>query len=598
MTKRLLRFLAAGAATAFMVAERAASAEPGGIAIVGATVFDATGAPPRVETVLIRNGRIAEVGANIRIPSGYTRIDAKGEALLPGFFDLHTHWTAGGDPAVTPAIANAYVSAGVTNSADFNAAPESFEARRKWLASLGVAPHVFLCGRLSTPGGHGADWADTATTKMIVTPESARAGVDQILPYKPDCLGEVMVDGWRYGLSPDNTSMNEDALTALVDEAHKHDIPVLTHILRTEKAAEAGRAKVDVIDHALQDLPLTDAQVAAIKAGGGTFGPTLAVYNPSKPGRRAMAGATDARRARASANWANANANTKTLYQAGVPIVTGTDAGMVATPHGISELKEMELLVQAGLSPTDALIAGTANSAKVMGVLGDRGTIEKGKRADLVLIKGTPWVNIADVEKTDRVFIDGRLVFGPGAPPLNPVVPMPAVAVGPVVDDFERADDRSNLDTLVVTEPDGGIERSIEVIDTVTREDGGHALSMIGTMAVKTNPQIAVVLPLTKGSIQPADVRKYTGVKFELRGDGPYEVALNTLGNTYTATVSGGAKWQTVTLPFTAFKPENTGRIQFPTTGWTGNDLVEIEIKAKRKSGETAWLLLDNVSFY
>ena len=53
------------------------------------------------------------------------------------------------------------------------------------------------------------------------------------MPYKPDCLGEVMTDGWRYGLSPHNTSMNEDALTALVDEAHKYNIPVLTHTLPT-----------------------------------------------------------------------------------------------------------------------------------------------------------------------------------------------------------------------------------------------------------------------------------------------------------------------------------------------------------------------------
>ena len=597
MTKRLLCALVAGAAAAALLGTRATSAEPDGIAIVGATVFDATGAAPAVKTVLIRGGRIADVGANLPVPTGYTVIDAKGEALLPGFFDVHTHWTAGGDPAVTPAIANAYVSTGVTTSADFNASPESFEARRRWIASLPVAPHVAMCGRLSTPGGHGADWADTATTKMIVTPDSARAGVDAILPYKPDCLGEVMVDGWRYGLSPDNTSMNEDALTALVDEAHKSNVPVLTHILRAEKAAEAGRAKVDVIDHAIQDQVLTDAQVAAIKAGGDAFGPTLAVYNPDKPGRRAMPGMTGARQARAAANWANANANTKKLFEAGVPIVTGTDAGMPATPHGISELKEMQLLVKAGLSPTDALIAATANSARAMRLIDDRGTIEKGKRADLVLIKGTPWTDIADVEKTDRVFVDGRLVFGPGAPPLNPIVPMPAAQVGRMVADFERADGRTNLDTLIVTEPDGGIERSIESIAILPRESGGHVLGMFGTMAVKADPQIAIVLPLTKGSVQPADLRAYKGVKLELRGDGEYEVALNTLGGSYAATVTGGAKWRTVTVPFATLKKQK-GRVEFPTAGWTGSDVTEIEIKAKRKGGEKAWLMIDSVGFY
>jgi hypothetical protein len=280
-----------------------------------------------------------------------------------------------------------------------------------------------------------------------------------------------------------------------------------------------------------------------------------------------------------------------------VPIATGTDAGMPATPHGKAALHEMELLVQAGLPPSAALIAATANSARIMRQLPDRGTIEPGKRADLVLIKGTPWTNIADVEKTDRVLIDGRLVFGPGAPPLNPVAPMPAVAVGPLVADFEQADGRSNLDTLIVTEPDGGIERSTEVIDIVSREEGGHALSMMGRMAIKPDPQIAVVLPLTKGGVQPVDLRRYTGIRLELRGEGAYQVAFNTLGGTYAATVTGGAKWQTVELPFADLRKQK-GKAEFATAGWTGTDVVEVEIKAARKGGESAWLLLDNVSFY
>src|SRR6185295_11376281 len=84
-------------------------------------------------------------------------------------------------------------------------------------------------------------------------------------------------------------------------------------------------------------------------------------------------------------------ANAKLLYDSGVTIALGTDAGMPGTPHGASTLHEMELLVRAGLTPSQALIAGTASSAKVINQLDDRGTIEKGKRADLVLIKGEPW---------------------------------------------------------------------------------------------------------------------------------------------------------------------------------------------------------------
>jgi imidazolonepropionase-like amidohydrolase len=568
-----------------------------GIAIIGATVFDATGAAPKVETVLIRNGRIADVGPSLSIPSGFTRIDAKGEALLPGFFDVHTHWTPSGRPITTPDIANADVSTGVTTVADFNAAPESFEARRRWLSKL-VTPHVNICARLSTPGGHGADWADTATTKMITTPGGARAAIDSLIPYKPDCFGEVMMDGWRYGMSPDDTSMNEDALTALVDEAHKYHIPVLTHTLRVEMGAEAGRAKVDIIDHALQDRDIDDAAIAAIKNGGSFFAPTLAVYEPTKPGRPQIADHNDPRYIHGQAIWGFAIHNTKRLYDAGVPIALGTDSGMTATPHGKSSLREMELLVQAaGLPPQAALIAGTANSAKAMYEFADRGSIEKGKRADLVLIKGKPWENINDVEKTDRVFIDGVLAYGPGTA-LNPVAPMAAVAVKPLVDDFERADLRSNLDTLVVTEPDGGIDRSTEIIDVVPREDGGHALSMEAKMAVKSDAQAAIVIPLTRGSITPADVRKYKGVKLDIRGDGPYDVDFNTLAGTWGSTITGSDHWKTVEIPFSDLKRAAKSESQFNADGWTGDNVTEIEIKAMRKSGEKTWAQIDNVEFY
>lgn len=572
-----------------------ASAASDEIAIVGATVFDATGAPPRAETILIKGGRIADVGARLAIPRGYTRIDAAGEAVVPGFFDLHTHWTPGGAPAVTPAIANADVSAGVTTVDDFNSAPEAFEARRQWLSKL-VAPHVNMCGRLSTPGGHGADWGDTATTKWVTTPGGARAGIDEILPYKPDCFGEVMTDGWRYGTAPDDTSMNEDALTALVDEAHKSHIPVLTHTLRVEKGAEAGRAKVDVIDHALQDRDIDDATIQAIKQGGGFFAPTLAVYDPNKASRQSS-GPSDPRYAQAMRKWEFALHNTKRLFDAGVPIALGTDSGMPGTPHGKSTLREMELLVDAGLTPTAALIAGTANSAKAMGEIGDRGTIEKGRRADLVILKGKPWENIKDVEATDRVLIDGALVFGPGASPLNLIKPPAAVEVGNVVDDFERPDMRSNLDTLVVTEPDSGIDRTTEVVDLVPREGGGHALSMLARMAVRSDPQAAVVIPLTRGSIVPADLRKYKGLKLDIRGNGPYEVDINTLAGIWSTTVDGKDSWQTVMVPFDQLKLQK-GRIQFATTSWTGDNATEVEIKARRKGGEKAWLEIDNINLY
>jgi hypothetical protein len=120
---------------------------------------------------------------------------------------------------------------------------------------------------------------------------------------------------------------------------------------------------------------------------------------------------------------------------------------------------------------------------------------------------------------------------------------------------------------------------------------------MEAKMAVKADPQAAIVIPLTAGSIVPADVRKYKGIKLDIRGDGPYEVAFNTLGGTWQTSVNGEAKWQTVNVPFAQLKRVR-GRAEFPSDDWTGNNVTEVEIKAHRKGGDKAWVEIDNVGFY
>lgn len=593
-TKRGWTWRAAAAVSASVLALHAAQAaeRPGApIAIVGASVFDATGAAPRKATVVIRDGRIAEVGPDVKVPRGAQVIDAKGEALLPGFFDLHTHWTGGGVPATTPQIATAYVSAGVTTVNDFNAAPESFAPRRQWLSTL-VAPHVNFAARVSTPGGHGADWADTATTKWVNTPEAARAAIQSLAPYKPDLI-KAFTDGWRYGASPDNTSMDGWTLSALVEEAHKANLKVFTHTVTVERGAVAGRAGVDVITHSLQDRLLDDEALAAIKAGGTADTPTLAVYEPVKPGEPARDPA-DPKNRQSFRKFDYALANAKRLHDAGVTLGLGTDAGMPGAPHGQASLHEMELLVRAGLTPSQALIAGTAASAKLMNLQADRGTIEPGKRADLVLIKGEPWTNIADVRKTDRVLIDGKLVFGPGAPPMsaNAAASMPAIPAKALIDDFERADGRSSLDTLRTDDPDGGMDRTVEISQVISRGPQGRALSIAARMAMKAKPSAGVIIPLTRGSIQPVDASAFKGVRFEVRGEGAYALGVTTVSGRWSAPFEAGADWRVVEIPFSALTAVR-GK-----DGWSAANLTEVEFMGGRKGGEKLWMEIDNVSFY
>jgi len=119
-------------------------------------------------------------------------------------------------------VANAYLDAGVTTVADYHQPPEAYAPRRAWLAQV-AAPTVFLGARVSTPLGHGADWGDQSTTRWVNSPAAARAAVRELAAYRPDFI-KTFTDGWRYNNYPDNTSMDEATLAALVEEAHAHGI--------------------------------------------------------------------------------------------------------------------------------------------------------------------------------------------------------------------------------------------------------------------------------------------------------------------------------------------------------------------------------------
>lgn len=594
----------AAAAMAAFVGLGGWTAQPAGapLLISGAEIFDATGAAPYRGDVLIRDGRIAEIGPRLRAPRGARVVDARGQALLPGFFDVHTHWTPGGSPAITPDIATAYVEAGVTTVNDFHQPPEAFEPRRRWLSTL-ATPHVNLTARMSTPGGHGADWADQNTTRWVNTPDAARAGVEAIAAYQPDLI-KAFADGWRYGQSADNTSMDEATLAALVAAAHARDIKVVTHTVTVARGGQAARAGVDIIVHSLQDREVDAETIADMKANKTVYAPTLAVYEPVKPGQTPPTDMDTPRMRQSLRKFQFALDNVRRLQEAGVLIALGTDAGMPGTPHGAATLREMELLVQAGLTPTQALMAGTANSAEAMGVLADRGTIAVGKRADLVLVEGQPWRDITHVRRTQGVIIDGRPVFGSAfgsgvtLPAANLQPLMPALTTAALVDDFERADQRTALDTLRVDDFDGGQDRSVQLSQVVPDETGNHVLHLAAKMSTKTSPYAGVVLPLSRGGVEPVDVTAWRGVRFDVRGDGQaYELRLRGHQGQWRKTVAAGSEWQTVEVAFSTLEPvvqRNGGA----GADWSGDNLFDLRIGGARDAGETLWLELDNVTFY
>jgi len=575
-----------------------ASAADTDVLIRNAMVFDGTGRAPFAASVLVQDGRIAAIGDGLKAPAHARQVDAKGHALLPGLFDLHMHWTPNAQPATLPQIATRYLAAGVTTVSDFHQPPEAYAPRRAWLHSI-AAPDVKFAARMSTPLGHGADWGDENTTRWVNSPEAATAAVKAVAAYQPDFI-KAFTDGWRYSNAADNSSMDEETLAALVAQAHRQQLRVFTHTVMVKRGKTAARAGVDALAHSVQDGPADAELIALMKQHGTRYAPSLAVYLPERVdgSGKARAG-TEAYRQR-EANFANALHNVKTLHDAGIPIVLGTDAGMTGTPHGESTLRELELFVQAGLTPTDALLAGTRDSAEAL-ALDDRGRIEVGKRADLLLVRGRPWERISDVRNTEQVYVAGRQVVGKGVrlPAGNLATALPPRAIDALVDDFERGDQRTALDTLRNDDADGGNDRTVQVTAVIDREQGGKALSMQARLSSKDDAHAAVILPLTRGSVAPADLRRWHGVRVDVRADATLRLEARGLeGRRWSAPLAASGSWQTLEIPFTALQGQPPYRTKGPLPAWRGDDVQQLLFSGTGTPGKTIWFEIDNVRFY
>jgi hypothetical protein len=174
----------------------------------------------------------------------------------------------------------------------------------------------------------------------------------------------------------------------------------------------------------------------------------------------------------------------------------------------------------------------------------------------------------------------------------NAATSMPAIPAKALIDDFERADGRSSLDTLRTDDPDGGMDRSVEISQVISRGSQGRALSIAARMAMKAKPSAGVIIPLTRGSIQPVDANAFKGVRFEARGDGVYALGVTTVSGRWSAPFEARADWRVVEIPFSALK------VARGVDGWTGTNLTEVEFMGARKGGEKLWIEIDNVSFY
>ena len=223
------------------------------------------------------------------------------------------------------------------------------------------------------------------------------------------------------------TKMSPEMYKAVIDECHKHKLRVAAHVFYLADAKALVAAGVDVLAHSVRDLPVDDELIRAVKSRGVFYIPTLSVdesffifaeqpevmndefFKHAVPPELITMFLSKEYKDKVAANpavpkekaaFAVALRNVKALHDAGVQVAFGTDSG--ALPEripGWGEHHELELMVRAGLSPMDAIVAATQKSAALIKA-GDRGTLEPGKRADFVVLAADP---IADIRNTRQI---------------------------------------------------------------------------------------------------------------------------------------------------------------------------------------------------
>jgi len=409
----------------------------------GATLIDGVSAAPLTNSAIeVRNGTITRVGKRGSFPvdAGARRIDVTGKTIIPGLINVHSHLASARpapDGAATPPggvierNADRYLYYGVTHVMSLGTDAADMDAYRhdEDAKALSGAYILFAGYGSSAPGGwQGAN----KNLHRPTTPEEGREAVRAELPRHVDAI-KFWVDS-DHGKLP---QLAPEVYGAIIDEAHKHQLKAFCHMFGLEDSKELIRRGLDVLAHSIRDKEIDAEFIKLAKEHGTVAVPALvghaSVYAYEKrpeflddPGVALLFDkkfidelgsaenqakvAADPRVPVVRGEVAIAMKNAAAMAKAGIPIALGTDMGPVNVLQGIGDHVELEMLVQSGLTPMQAIHAATINSAKVLKLDKTSGSIEKGKSADLIVLSANPLENIRNTRKIDGVWFRGQLI--------------------------------------------------------------------------------------------------------------------------------------------------------------------------------------------
>lgn len=414
-----LLVLLCGAVTAASAAPAATISDS--FAITGARVFDGTQVIPGA-TVVVIDGRIQAVGTNVAVPAGVPVIDGTGATLLPGMIDSHAH-------ARSRQELERALQFGVTTEMDMWTLPHFAASMRREQERTGApyrADFFSAINPATLPEGYPYNWTPRFREKPTLSgPEEADEFVADLFALGANHLKIMLEDGHLTG--EQLPVLSRATVQALTQAVHGHGKLAVAHVTKQSHARNLVEDGVDGLVHIFVD-GIADPGFVQLAVSRGIFvAPTLAVEESFVTTDGAASLIADPELApyltEEERQWLLAQAppnlmtqqslffgreSVRLLHEAGVPILAGTDHAA----HGVFIHRDLEVLVQAGLEPAEALTAATAAPAAAFG-LTDRGRIAPGLRADLLLVQGDPTADIKATRAIRRIWKAGVEVDRP-----------------------------------------------------------------------------------------------------------------------------------------------------------------------------------------
>jgi len=419
------------------------------------TLIDGTGAAARPHSAMVvENGRIQWIGAlsKLRVPAKAQLIEASGKFIMPGIINLHGHL---GNVIDLKQDANnftrenvlrdlhTYSSYGVTTVLSLGTDQDLiFSLREEQRAGQPHTARIFTAGRgFTAKNGIGAM---AGVTRSPATPAEAEREVAELAAQHPDFIKMWVDDG--LGKRP---KMAPEISRAIIESAHRHGIRVTAHIYYLEDAKRLVDEGIDALAHSVRDQPVDDELIASMKRHGvwqqaATLTREVSTYVYAKPPeflndpfftrgvsektleilrdpRYQQRFASDPDLARYRAMLPMAQKNLKRLADAGIPIGFGTDTGPPGRFQGYFEHWELQLMVEAGLTPSQVIHAATGGAAEFLRQQ-DLGTLGPGKWADFLVLSRDPLQDIRHTRSLEAVYVaGGRISAWPEATFQSPV---------------------------------------------------------------------------------------------------------------------------------------------------------------------------------